>query len=208
MAAVVPDPRRIRSFPHAAAFEAWLSKHHASEPELWIKMHKKGSGMPSIDWREAVEVCLCWGWIDGIRKSLDERSFLQRITPRRPKSIWSQVNRHHVERLIAEGRMTPHGLAHVEAAKRDGRWYDAYAPQRSTELPEHLAAAIAANAAAAATLARLDRMNRFSLAFRVQSMKTTAGRKRKIAQLVRLLAAGEGPLGTPSPRTKTVKAVR
>jgi uncharacterized protein YdeI (YjbR/CyaY-like superfamily) len=203
MAAVVPDPKRIRSFANAAAFEKWLSTKHATEPELWIKMHKKGSGLPSINWIEAVEVCLCWGWIDGIRKSFDEQSFLQRYTPRRPKSVWSQVNRDHVARLIAEGRMTEHGLAHVEAAKRDGRWANAYAPQRSMTLPDDLAAAIAASKKATATLAKLDRVNRFALGFRVQNMKTAAGRQKKIEQFVELLKSGEGPLGKPKPPKKS-----
>ncbi len=200
MAAAAPVPARARSFSSEAAFDAWLTEHHDSEPELWVKVHKKGSGLPSVTWREIVEVCLRWGWIDSTRRSLDERSFLQRITPRRPKSSWSQVNREHVERMVTQGRMTPHGLAHVEAAKRDGRWDEAYAPQRSTELPSELVAAISANAAAAATLARLDRANLFSLAFRVRRMKTDAGRERKIAQLVQLLAEGEAPLGEPRPR--------
>lgn len=205
MAAVVPDPKRIQSFESAAAFEKWLSKKHDSEPELWIKMHKKGSGLPSITWIEAVQVCLCWGWIDGIRKSFDEQSFLQRYTPRRPKSIWSQVNRDHVERLIAEGRMTAHGLAHVEAAKKDGRWQNAYAPQRSTTLPDDLAAAIAASKKATATLAKLDRVSRFALAFRVSNMKTAAGRQKKIEHFVALLKKGEGPLGKPVGKAKASK---
>ncbi len=206
MAAVVPDPKRIRSFENAAAFERWLSEKHASEPELWIKMHKKGSGLPSIDWLEAVQVCLCWGWIDGIRKSFDAQSFLQRYTPRRAKSIWSQVNRDHVARLIAEGRMTAHGLAHVEAAKLDGRWQNAYAPQRSTTLPDDLAAAIAASKKATATLEKLDRVNRFALAFRVSNMKTAAGRQRKIEQFVELLKKGEGTLGKPAVKSKASKS--
>ena len=205
MAAVVPDPKRIRSFENAEAFEKWLSAKHASEPELWIKMHKKASGLPSITWIEAVEVCLSWGWIDGIRKSLDERSFLQRVTPRRPKSIWSQINRDHVERLIKAGRMTEHGLVHVEAAKRDGRWEAAYAPQRSTTLPDDLAAAIATSKKASATLEKLDRLNRYALAFRVSNMKTAAGRQKKIEQFVALLKKGEGPLGKPAPKAKAQK---
>ena len=209
MAAVIPDPKRIQSFENAALFEKWLAKKHASEPELWIKMHKKASGLPSITWIEAVQVCLCWGWIDGIRKAFDEQSFLQRYTPRRPKSIWSQVNRDHVARLIAEGRMTEHGLAHVEAAKLDGRWQNAYAPQSSTTLPEDLAAAIAASKKATATLAKLDRQNRFALAFRVSNMKTAEGRQKKIEHFVELLKKGEGPLGKPTakpaPKAKPAK---
>jgi uncharacterized protein YdeI (YjbR/CyaY-like superfamily) len=115
MAPVVPDPKRIRAFRHQAAFEKWLAAHHDTQSELWLKMHKKASGLPSITWLEAIDVALCWGWIDGIRKSFDEQSFLQRFTPRRPKSVWSQVNRDNVARLTKEGRMTPHGQRHVDA---------------------------------------------------------------------------------------------
>lgn len=122
MAPVVPNPRTIKSFRNAAALEAWLSKNHDRETEVWLKVHKKGSGLPSITCAEALQVALCWGWIDGLRKSLDERSFLQRYSPRRPKSNWSQINRDHVARLKAAGRMTLHGQRQVDAAKADGRW--------------------------------------------------------------------------------------
>src|SRR5215217_7806700 len=145
MAPVIPDPKKIKSFRTEAAFEAWLAANHARRTELWLKIHKKDSGVPTVTAAQALDVALCFGWIDGIRKPFDGRSFLQRYTPRRPKSIWSQINRDHVERLITEGRMTEHGLAHVESAKRDGRWQNAYAPQRSTTLPDDLAAAIAAS---------------------------------------------------------------
>lgn len=104
MAPIVPDPARIHSFPTEAAFEAWMRQHHASEPELWLRVYKKGSGLPTVTYAEALDVVLCWGWIDGIRKSLDAQSFLQRYTPRRARSIWSQVNRDHIARLTAAGR--------------------------------------------------------------------------------------------------------
>ena len=128
MASVVPDPKKIRSFRTQAAFEAWLQKNHARETEMWLKIHKKGSGKASVTSAQALDVALCWGWIDGIRKGFDERSFLQRYTPRRTKSIWSQINRDHVERLTAAGRMQPHGQQQIDAAKADGRWDAAYAP--------------------------------------------------------------------------------
>ncbi len=194
MAAVVPDPKRIRSFENAAAFERWLSEKHASEPELWIKMHKKGSGLPSIDWLEAVQVCLCWGWIDGIRKSFDAQSFLQRYTPRQKKSMWSQVNREHIARLTKAGRMQPAGQRQVDAAKADGRWDAAYAPIRSASadtIPADLRAAIDANPRARATFKTLGKMNLFALTFRTNNMKTPAGRAKKIAALVDMLARGE-----------------
>ncbi len=194
MAAVVPNPNTIRAFATLKAFEQWLSKHHASESEVWIKIYKKGSGKPTITAVEAVDVCLCWGWIDGIRKGYDEEAFLQRYTPRKAKSVWSQINRDNVARLVAEGRMTEHGLRHVEAAKADGRWDAAYASQRNVSretLPEDLLAAIRANAKALKTFERLGRGNLFALAFRVNAMKTPAGRARKITTLVEMLARGE-----------------
>jgi uncharacterized protein YdeI (YjbR/CyaY-like superfamily) len=191
VAAVVPDPKAIRAFRTEAAFEAWLAKNHARSDELWLKIHKKGARLPTVTYAQALDVALCWGWIDGLRKSLDETSFLQRFTPRRPKSIWSQVNRDHVARLVAAGRMTPHGMAQVDAAKADGRWDAAYAPVRSATLPDDLRAAIEASPAARTTLATLDRANVFAMAFRVGNLKTPTKRAEKIATYVEMLARGE-----------------
>ncbi len=191
---MTPDSKRIRSFKDAAAFEVWLSKNHQSEPELWLKIHKKDSGLPSVTYAQALEVVLCWGWIDGLRKSFDELSFLQRYTPRKPKSIWSQVNREHVARLAAAGRMTEHGQRQVDAAKADGRWDAAYAPIRSASqasVPPDLRKAIDANSKAKATFASLDRTNLFALTFRLNNMKTAAGRAKKVITLVAMLARGE-----------------
>ena len=194
MAPVVPDPKRIKTFRSADAFEAWLKTHHHTEPEIWIKIHKKDSGLPSLTAAQAVEVVLCWGWIDGLRKSFDERSFLQRYTPRRPRSVWSQVNRDHVARLTAAGRMTSHGQRQVDAAKADGRWEAAYAPIRSASretVPADLRAAIEANPRARKAFSTLGRYNLFALTFRTSNMKTPAGRAAKIATLVAMLARGE-----------------
>jgi uncharacterized protein YdeI (YjbR/CyaY-like superfamily) len=194
MAPVVPDPKRIKAFATAAAFETWLSSHHDTAPELWLKIHKKASGRRSVTYAEALDVALCWGWIDGLKKSFDEVSFLQRFTPRTPRSIWSQVNQNHVHRLTAAGRMTDHGHRQVELAKSDGRWAAAYAPIRSASvvsLPDDLMAAIRASPRATSTLATLSRANIFALAFRTNSMKTPAGRAKKIATLVAMLERGE-----------------
>ena len=183
-----------KSFATPRALESWLRANHAKAPELWIKIHKKESGLRSVTPAEAVDVMLCWGWIDGLRRGFDDRSFLQRYTPRRAKSIWSQVNREHVARLRKAGRMTPHGQAQVDAAKRDGRWARAYAPIRKSSadsLPPDLLKAIRANAKARQTFKGLSRMNLFALAFRTNHMKTPAGRARKIATLVAMLARGE-----------------
>lgn len=194
MAPIIPDPEKIKSFRSETAFETWLAANHARETELWLKIHKKGSGAPTVTYAQAVDVALCWGWIDGIRKTFDERSFLQRFTPRKAKSIWSQINREHVARLTAAGRMTPHGQRHVDAAQADGRWDAAYAPMRTASeatLPEDLRAAIEASPRARETFRTLGRQNLFALAFRTNNMKTPAGRARKIAALVAMLARGE-----------------
>ena len=194
MAPIVPDPNKIKSFRTAAAFETWLDRNHARETELWLKIHKKDSGLPSITATQALDVVLCWGWIDGIRKAFDEHSFLQRYTPRRTRSIWSQVNRDHVARLTAAGRMTPHGQLQIDAAKADGRWDAAYAPIRSASretVPDDLRAAIDASPRARKTFQTLGRMNLFALTFRTNNMKTAAGRAKKIAELVAMLERGE-----------------
>lgn len=201
MAPIVPDPEYIKSFPTEAAFETWMRRHHARAPELWLRVYKKGSGVKTISTAQALDVALCWGWIDAIRKSYDEASFLQRYTPRRPRSLWSQINRDHVARLTAAGRMTSHGQAQVDAAKADGRWDAAYAPIRlatKETVPPDLRAAIDASPNARATFDRLGRANLFALAFRVTAMKTAAGRARKIAALVAMLERGETIV--PEPR--------
>jgi uncharacterized protein YdeI (YjbR/CyaY-like superfamily) len=196
VAPVIPDPRKIKSFRTSAAFESWMRKNHARSDEVWLRFYKKDSGMASVTIAEALDVVLCWGWIDGIRKSVDERSYLQRYTPRRAKSIWSQVNREHVTRLTKAGRMTPHGQRQVDAAKADGRWDAAYAPMRSAlqdNFPEDLRKEIEASPRARKTFQSLGRQNRYALAFRTTNMKTPAGRAKKIAALVDMLERGERP---------------
>lgn len=194
MAPVIPNPDKVRSFRTEAAFEAWLRRNHARETELWLRIYKKGSGVPTVTLAQALDVALCRGWIDGIRKALDEQSFLQRYTPRRARSIWSQINREHIQRLTAAGRMTPHGQRQVDAARADGRWDAAYAPIRSAtkdSIPADLRAAIEASPRARRMFETLGRQNLFALAFRTNSMKTPAGRARKIAALVAMLERGE-----------------
>jgi uncharacterized protein YdeI (YjbR/CyaY-like superfamily) len=194
MAPVVPDPKKIRGFRSEAAFEAWLARNHGREKEIWLRVYKKASGVPTVTTSQALDVALCWGWIDGIRKSFDDISFLQRYTPRTPRSSWSQINQDHVARLTAAGRMTPHGQKQIDAARADGRWAAAYAPIRKVSaeaLPPDLRAAIEANPRARKTLQRLGKQNLFSLVYRTTSMRTSAGRARKIAALVAMLARGE-----------------
>ena len=194
MAPIVPNPKKIKRFRTEAAFDAWMEANHARETEIWLRIYKKGSGRPTVTNAQALDVALCWGWIDGIRKALDEESFLQRYTPRRPRSIWSQINRDHVKRLTAAGRMTPHGQRQVDAAKADGRWDAAYAPIRSVtraSIPADLRRAIEASPAALEMFRTLGRVNLFALSFRTNNMKTPRGRARKIAQLVEMLARGQ-----------------
>ena len=191
-----------KTFATPGALETWMRTNHARAPELWLKIHKKGSGLRSVTPAEALDIALCFGWIDGLRRAFDARSFLQRYSPRRARSVWSQINRDHVGRLIAAGRMRPAGQKQVDAAKADGRWRAAYAPIRSSShatVPRDLRAAIKRNARAERTFQSLDRMNLFALAFRTNHLKTPAGRARKIEQLVAMLARGESirPMKTP-----------
>ncbi len=185
------DPQKIREFKGFDHFYTWLSKHHDKERELWIKIHKIGSGLPSVTPKEAIDAVLCWGWIDGIRKSFDDKSFLQRYTPRGPKSIWSRINVENVARLIEQGKMTEHGLQHVDAAKADGRWDRAYEGSKEMAFPADLLTAINAEPKAKKMLPLLSAQNRFALAFRVHNTKTEAGRKKKIETFVAMLKRGE-----------------
>lgn len=191
MAPIKVDPAKIREFKDAAEFHEWLGKHHDRQDELWIKIHKVGSGLSSITAKEAIDVVLCWGWIDAVRKGLDETSFLQRYTPRGRKSIWSRINVDNVARLIREGKMTEYGLAQVEAAKADGRWDRAYDSGKDMKIPDDLQAAIDAEPQAREMLAKLSAQNRFALAFRTHNTKTEAGRRKKIASFVEMLKRGE-----------------
>ena len=191
MAPVKINPDKIRVFKDAESFYKWLGKHHDREDEIWIKIHKVGSGFQSITPKEAVDVVLCWGWIDGLRKGFDDNSYLQRYTPRTSKSIWSRINVDNVARLVKEGRMTEHGLRQADQAKSDGRWARAYKGGKDMKIPDDLQAAIDAEPKAKAMLAKLSAQNRFALAFRTHNMKTEAGRKKKIETFVAMLKRGE-----------------
>jgi uncharacterized protein YdeI (YjbR/CyaY-like superfamily) len=201
MASVHVDPKKVREFEDQQSFYDWLGKHWNKESELWIRIYKVRSGVASITPTEAIDVVLCWGWIDGIRKGLDDKSFLQRYTPRGKKSVWSKINVANVERLTKAGRMQPSGLAHVAAAKADGRWEKAYRISES-EAPADLLAAIRAEPKALAMYEALSSQNRFALTFRTLGMKTEAGRKKKIAGFVEMLKKGE----TIHPQSKTAPA--
>jgi uncharacterized protein YdeI (YjbR/CyaY-like superfamily) len=211
MPGVQVDPRNVHEFEDEQAFEAWLRKNWNKEQEVWIKIHKVRSGLRSITPDQAIDVCLCWGWIDGLRKGHDETSFLQRYTPRTKKSIWSQINVAKIERLSQQRRMQPPGVAQVDAAKADGRWAAAYRMSNS-EPPPDLLAAIRADREAAATYETLSAQNRFSLTFRTQAVKSAEARQRRIAAFVEMLKQGRtihpnGKAATakrpPSPRRET-----
>ena len=191
MAPVKINSDNIREFKDAGRFYTWLGKHQDNANEIWIKIHKVDSGLKSITPKQAIDVVLCWGWIDGLRKGFDDRSFLQRYTPRTRKSIWSQINVDNVARLIAEGRMTDRGLREVDLAKSDGRWARAYKSGKDMKIPDDLQAAIDAEPRAKAMLAKLSAQNRFALAFRTHNMKTEAGRKKKVETFVAMLKRGE-----------------
>lgn len=179
------------SFVDGAAFERWLEANHETATEVWVRLYKVGSGVASVGPKEAIDVALCFGWIDAVRRGLDEVSYLQRYTPRGRKSIWSKINVENVGRLMGEGRMRAAGLRAVEAAKADGRWDRAYGSGKGMAIPEDLQAAIDAEPAAREMLGKLSAQNRFALAFRVFNLKTEAGRKRKIAAFVEMLKRGE-----------------
>jgi uncharacterized protein YdeI (YjbR/CyaY-like superfamily) len=189
---------KVREFEDAESFYKWLGQHHDKEDEVWIKIHNINSGFKSITSLEAIDVVLCWGWIDAVRKGFDDKSYLQRYTRRGEKSIWSQINVDNVARLIKEGRMTGHGLKAVEAAKSDGRWDRAYKGAKDMKIPDDLQAAIDAEPKAKRMLEKLNAQNRYALAFRVHNMKTEAGRKKKVATFVEMLKRGETihPQGT------------
>ena len=193
MASVYVDPAKVHEFKDAQRFYSWLGKHHDRETEVWIKIHKVGSGLASITPREAIDVVLCWGWIDAIRKAYDETSYLQRYTPRGAKSVWSKINVANVARLIEDGRMTAHGLRQVELAKADGRWDRAYGSGKEMPIPGDLLDALKGQPRALKTLAQLTAQNRFALAFRLHNMKTEAGRRKKLAAFVEMLKKGETP---------------
>ena len=172
---------------------AWLRVHHASETELWVRIFKKATGQPSVTWDDCVVAAIAWGWIDGLRKSLDDTSFLQRLTPRRARSNWTQKNVQHAERLIEQGHMQAAGLAHVEAARSDGRWATAYAGSATMVMPEDFLAALQQDPAAHAFYATLKRQSQFTIYHRLHSAKRAETREKRMAELLAKLGRGESP---------------
>ena len=185
------DDLPVLPFASQAEWEAWLDEHHAESRGVWLKIAKKASGIETVTHAEALEVALCFGWIDGQRGRLDDEWFVQRFTPRRARSRWSQINRNKAERLIAHRRMRPAGLREVERAKQDGRWKAAYPGQRTIEVPDDLQRALEAEPAAERFFATLDSANRYAVLYRVHDAKRADTRARRIEKFVAMLARGE-----------------
>jgi uncharacterized protein YdeI (YjbR/CyaY-like superfamily) len=183
------DP--VIAFASRADFEAWLEREHARPGGLWLKLAKKGTGIGTVSYAEAVEVALCFGWIDGQKRKLDDTAWLQRFTPRRARSPWSAINRTKAMALIEAGAMRPAGLEEVRRAQADGRWEKAYAGQRTAEVPADLQAALEAQPEAKAFFATLNAANRYAIIYRVNEAKRPETRARRIAKFTAMLAAGE-----------------
>jgi uncharacterized protein YdeI (YjbR/CyaY-like superfamily) len=185
------DQLPIHLFAGPAELEAWLEENHVSSEGLWLEIAKKGAAETSITYGEALELALCFGWIDSQKRGFDETHFLQRFTPRRPRGRWSKINREKAEALIEAGRMRPAGLAEVDAARADGRWEAAYAGQRTAKVPPDLQAELDANPAAAEFFASLDSANRYAILYRLDEAKRPETRERRLRKFVAMLERGE-----------------
>ena len=178
-----PDAPKTMTFKSPKELSKWLQANHATESELLIKMFKKGSGIPSVNWNEVVIESLCWGWIDGVKKSLDDQAYLQRITPRKARSNWSKRNTEHVDRLIIEGRMKEPGLVHVRAAKEDGRWKNAYTVSEM-KVPADFLAALESMPKAKQFYETLTKSNRYAIAYGLESAKKPETRQRRFKKFM------------------------
>ena len=181
----------IKPFAGKAKWVEWLAKQHDKSTGLWLKLAKKDSGIKSITYEEALDIALCYGWIDGQKKGFDDKYWLQKFTPRGKKSIWSKINTEKAERLIASGEMKPAGLTAIDAAKQDGRWDAAYASQKNMSIPEDLQAALDKNKKARAFFAKLKSAERYSFLFRIHHAKKPETRARHIQKFVEMLEREE-----------------
>ena len=187
-----PNPARIATFSKSNDLAQWLTVNHASQSELWVKIFKKGTGIQSVTWDDVVIEALCWGWIDGIKKPLDNQAYLQRITPRTKNSKWSKRNTEHAERLIRDGRMQTAGLAEVHAAKADGRWDKAYVASE-IEVPEDFLAALHHEPQVQQFYATLSKSSRYVIAYGLTSAKKAETRQRRFRKYMTMLSQGEKP---------------
>ena len=187
-----PDPLRIKTFATPKDLRQWLKVNYASESELWVKIYKKNTGIESVTWNDVVIESLCWGWIDGIKKSIDDQAYLQRITPRKTRSNWSKRNTEHSERLISEGRMMESGLVHILAAKADGRWESAYVVSEM-EVPADFIAVLESKPNAKAFYETLNKSNRYAIAYALISAKKPETRLRRFEKFMNMLVHEEKP---------------
>lgn len=188
-----PDPEKIITFSTPQDLSQWLEANHSTESELWIKIFKKGTGVASVTWQDVVIETLCWGWIDGVKKSIDNEAYLQRITPRKARSSWSKKNTEHVERLIKEGRMQEPGLVQVRAAKADGRWEKAYAPASEMTVPEDFLAALEKKPKAKMFFETLNKSSRYAIAYGLSTAKRAETRQRRFEKFMDMLLHQEKP---------------
>ena len=186
------NPLKVMTFATPNELGQWLEINHASETELWVKIFKKGSDVPSVTWDDVVIESLCWGWIDGVKKSLDEKAYVQRITPRKARSAWSKRNREHAERLVSEGKMAEAGLVHVRAAKADGRWENAYSASE-VKVPQDFIAALDSNPRAKRFFETLAKSSRYVVAHGLESAKRPETRQRRFEQFMEMLAREQKP---------------
>jgi uncharacterized protein YdeI (YjbR/CyaY-like superfamily) len=182
---------QIIPFASPAIWEQWLEQNHTVSKGIWLQFFKKGSGIASVYYAEALDVALCYGWIDGQLKSLDELSYIQRFTPRRPKSLWSKRNIEHIARLQKEGRMKPAGIKEAEAAKADGRWDVAYDPQRAMSLPDDFLNELSKDKNASAFYESLNKANQYAIAWRIQTAKRPETREKRMKEILEMLGKGE-----------------
>jgi uncharacterized protein YdeI (YjbR/CyaY-like superfamily) len=184
------DDLPVRRFASRAAWQKWLEANHERSPGVWIELAKKDSGLDSVSRADALEVALCYGWIDSQSMTVDQKRYRQRFTPRRPRSKWSKINCAAVERLHAEGRLAPPGIREMEAAKGDGRWEAAYDSPSTITVPSDLETRLAKNARARRAFERLDGQNRYAILFRLHHAKRADTRQRRLDQFVAMLEAG------------------
>lgn len=195
-----PDLARIMAFATPKDLGRWLEVNHATESELWVKVFKKKTGIPSVTWDDVVIEALCWGWIDSVRKSIDDQAYVQRITPRKARSNWSRRNRELAERLIGEGRMTESGLVHIRAAKVDGRWENAYVASE-IEVPADFLAALESKPKAKQSFDTLNKSGRYAIAYGLTSAKKPETRQRRFAEFMDMLVREQDP-GSGFEKTK------
>ena len=194
----------VKPFKNQGAWEKWLATNHAKSAGIWMQIAKKASGIASVNYQEALDVALCYGWIDGQKQPYDDQSWLQRFTPRGPRSLWSKINTGKADALIKSGRMQPPGLAAIEAAKASGRWESAYQPSSATEVPPELKAALDEHPKAKAFFETLRGANRYALIFRVHTAKKPETRAKRVADFIDMLERGE----TVYDRQKALEAAK